>query len=330
MNKIKSSLEALAKLILIFLKTRNIKKALFFSALRGGSNIALVNAFILEKNHLKHIQTGRTMTYSHVLTFNNDISLLNDAFLKFSLEEIQGKIRMSIEKHNQKLSMCVTNFDGVGAFQEILVNDVYETISTDNLVIIDVGMNVGAASLFFASYGNVKEVYGFEPVPASCVLAEENLKLNPEIAPKIEIACMALGRGNKKVRIPNASGGSVGATVTDFVMEKIHQPDDYKATTEVFVKDASSAISEILKKHSEKIVLKLDCEGAEYEIVEDLFAKGMLKNISIIIIEWHYNGKQTLVDSLIKSGFQLFAPDIKVSFPAGLIYAINGSQNLYV
>jgi FkbM family methyltransferase len=233
---------------------------------------------------------------------------------------------MSVVKHGKKLKLQMNSFDGWGAFYEILVKDAYETILDSDFVVVDVGMNVGTAALAFASNDRVKRVYGFEPVPSSCTMAARNFDLNGAIGDKINITCAALGKGNKIIQIPAASGGSVGVSVTGFVMEKIHEPSDYKSTIDVVVKDASTAISEILQQHNEKILLKLDCEGAEYEIIKDLFEQNILDKIAFIIIEWHYNGKSVLVDKLIKSGFILFAPDLAFTFPVGLIYGINSSK----
>jgi FkbM family methyltransferase len=320
-NVMMSNIKVFAKMVFIFIKTGNVRKALFFSTLKGGSNIGLVGGLTLEKKVLKHIKTGRTIQITNLPIFDYDIALLDEAFEKFSLTEIHGKIYMSMMKHEKKLTLQINSFDGWGAFYEILVRDVYETITEEDLVVIDVGMNVGTAALFFASRDNVKRVYGFEPVPSSCAIAEVNFGLN-DIGSKIQHTCAALGKGEKKIQIPKAYSGSVGASVTGFVMDKIHQPADFDSTIEVLVKDASTAINTIMLKHREKILLKLDCEGAEYEIVEDLFEQGILKEISFIIIEWHYKGKQVLVDRLAQSGFNLFVPELTAAIPVGLVYGI--------
>ena len=39
----------------------------------------------------------------------------------------------------------------------------------------------------------------------------------------------------------------------------------------------------------DKIVVKLDVEGAEYEILEDLIRTGAISKISKIYIEWHWD-----------------------------------------
>jgi len=318
MNKIK----ILAKLVFILFKTGSIKMAFFFSVLKGGANIQLVREFSLKEKSLTHIKSGKTIHMANLRVFNNDVSILKEAFENFSLEEIQGKLYTSMMKHGKKLKLQINSFDGWSAFYEILFKDMYEALFAEDAVVVDVGMNVGTASLFFASHDNVKKVYGFEPISSSCTVAETNFKLN-EIGSKIQFTCAALGKGEKMIQIPKAFSGSVGASVTDFVMEQIHQPSDFKSTIDVLVKDASTVIIEIMEKHTEKIFLKLDCEGAEYEIIDDLFEQGLLSKISFIIIEWHYKGKRVLVEKLTQAGFNLFVPDLSVGIPVGLIYGVN-------
>ena len=63
----------------------------------------------------------------------------------------------------------------------------------------------------------------------------------------------------------------------------------------------------------------MDCEGAEYEVLEDLSATGTLKNVDLIMIEWHDKGAQIIEELLINSGFNFFARDL--GSISGLIYA---------
>jgi len=40
---------------------------------------------------------------------------------------------------------------------------------------------------------------------------------------------------------------------------------------------------------NDKLILKLDIEGAEYRVLEDLFKTGAIKYVSKLMVEWHYN-----------------------------------------
>ena len=58
--------------------------------------------------------------------------------------------------------------------------------SAKNSIVIDIGMNVGIASLFFATLPHVEKVYAFEPFKAPYLRAMDNFKLNPALSAKIQ------------------------------------------------------------------------------------------------------------------------------------------------
>lgn len=62
---------------------------------------------------------------------------------------------------------------------EIFVdNTYYLDLAYDDYVVIDIGMNIGIASLFFAAKKEVVKVYGFEPFEDTYNQAIENFKRN--------------------------------------------------------------------------------------------------------------------------------------------------------
>ncbi|HLY28259.1 MAG TPA: hypothetical protein VKQ72_18070, partial [Aggregatilineales bacterium] len=51
----------------------------------------------------------------------------------------------------------------IGTIKEIFADHVYNFVIGEPLVVLDIGMNIGVASLFFAANPNVQTVYGYEP-----------------------------------------------------------------------------------------------------------------------------------------------------------------------
>jgi FkbM family methyltransferase len=57
-------------------------------------------------------------------------------------------------------------------------------------------------------------------------------------------------------------------------------------------KTESIRLSSFIERASceyDEIILKLDIEGAEYEVLQDMVNTGAINKISKLMIEWHYN-----------------------------------------
>ena len=54
----------------------------------------------------------------------------------------------------------------------------------------------------------------------------------------------------------------------------------------------------------------MDCEGAEYEIFENLSESNLLGKIDVLIIEWHDKGAKSIENTLLKFGFNVFSRDL--------------------
>lgn len=51
--------------------------------------------------------------------------------------------------------------------------------------------------------------------------------------------------------------------------------------------DLARVIEELYDRHEERIVLKLDCEGCEYEVLKHLIIKGVDELLDVVVVEWH-------------------------------------------
>ena len=66
-------------------------------------------------------------------------------------------------------------------------------------------------------------------------------------------------------------------------------------------------------------LLKMDCEGAEYEIIEALDESKLLKSFDFLLIEWHDSGSEIIEKILLKNNFKLISRGL--SGISGMIYA---------
>ena len=74
----------------------------------------------------------------------------------------------------------------------------------------------------------------------------------------------------------------------------------------VEVKKASEVISKIITENNinTKIILKIDVEGAEYDIMDDLITSEIINKIDVILGEGHVLSDRVFVEDLSSFGFK--------------------------
>lgn len=249
---------------------------------------------------------------------------------------LRAKHRKQLAKFNQVADWTIETVDGVrvargelesgkvvrlghlfgkdltpmGVTHGVLAFGDYHFAAEGESVVIDIGMNVGIASLYFAMR-DVIRVYGYEPVPATYQKALFNLRINESYAGKITPANSALGGANKSVTVKFKEWHSGGASMV------AGNQSGNNVTVQVL--DAATEIGAIIGKHrGRRIVVKCDAEGAEKEIFAQLDEAGALANIDIIVMEYHFGYDRFIEPLLLGNGFALF----KTEQNAGLIRAV--------
>jgi FkbM family methyltransferase len=209
---------------------------------------------------------------------------------------------------------------------EIFAQKVYRFQTRSPVIVWDIGMNVGVASLFFAQQPNVVAVHGFEPFLPTYRQAAENFSLNPALSGKIRPYNHGLGArdGTMSAIYSYEHKGSSGTHSRTARVADAGQLETVK------LRNAGEVLEEIISQHPGKqIAAKVDCEGAEYEILECLAASGGLKSLSSLMIEWHDLGPEKLLKYLTELGFVSFAIDDPASYftpdVSGRIYAVRAA-----
>jgi FkbM family methyltransferase len=206
---------------------------------------------------------------------------------------------------------------------EIFAERLYDLRLNEDLIVVDVGMNVGIASLFFAALKNVIAVYGYEPLPETVEQANNNFALNPSLGTKIQANLCGISNYNGKITVPaTVSGSAVFSTDPTFI--DAHGMNK-GATVEVDIIHIREVMDKIKTEHpGKRVLLKLDCEGEEYKIMEYLSADGYMDMIAAAALEWHVKGFEPLCEIFEQHGFSVFNLGRKeIDPPVGMIYAFN-------
>jgi FkbM family methyltransferase len=225
---------------------------------------------------------------------------------------------MVMEKAGVRFNARV--YDDVNFVHELFVINAYNLLFERPTCIIDIGMNVALASLLFATKPFVEEVHAFEPFEATHKRGIANIELNPELALKITVNNFGLGdnvEGDVALNICDSSDSGGMSTL------------DREGGTlmRIPMRDAATALRPIIdsaKARGLEVIVKIDCEGSEFDVFASLARSDLLKEIRGFMVEWHrvFEGRdqEELVSPLLAGGFIVF--DVTPPEGNGFFYAV--------
>lgn len=177
----------------------------------------------------------------------------------------------------------------------------------NNDIVFDIGANNGYFSLYAAKKG--KKIYAFEPLPKLCNKIRETIQINKVGNVVLENIGIAEEKGELSFFESHIHNGCHSLFKRD------------ESDTEIKIK-INSLENYCNENNIKKIdFLKLDCEGAEYQIFESLSEDFLRKKIVKISLEYH--------DDIIKSKSHTILVKIleqnnfKVFIENGYLYALN-------
>jgi FkbM family methyltransferase len=170
-------------------------------------------------------------------------------------------------------------------FEEIFLQDEYAIAEAGPVaMILDCGSNIGISILYFAQRYPDATIVGFEADPVKARLLAKNVEQN--------------GLSGRVTVVPKAVGGTAGTA-------EFH----YDAS------DPGSLTSSLLRAHRDSRtvevtalsdyvgdgtdILKLDIEGSELDVLEELADTGAIDQVRQILVEVHHNVTE---DRLLLSG----------------------------
>lgn len=171
----------------------------------------------------------------------------------------------------------------VGDIGSVFVREEYKFLNIKDKVVVDIGATMGDSAIYFALNG-AKKVIALEPVPYSFNLAVKNIKEN-----NLE----------EKVELLNAGYGLDG----DIVVDENYSGQNLISSEKGKKVKIYSLKSLVDKFNIENALLKMDCEGFEYNLLNE--DDSVIARFSQIQIEYHHSYPK-LVEKLRNAGFNVY------------------------
>lgn len=211
---------------------------------------------------------------------------------------------------------------------EVLVADAYHIEWLKQLLpqpasVVDVGAHVGSATLRFARAWPEAAFVCAEPSPTSRRYLARNLSRNHVRATIVPAAVVGSADRAVFLREPTPGSGETQVAVQTSPHEPNVQPERVSAVT----------MEELLTATEGLVVVKLDCEGSEYDIVERTPASAWTSVLGIVV-EYHpvpQRSFEVLGSRLEQAGFRLARREPDHRFPnSGLAWFLQShlGQNL--
>lgn len=173
-------------------------------------------------------------------------------------------------------------------FHEIFIHKEYPLSNGNGAApfIVDCGSNIGLAVLYFKKVAPHAKVLAFEPDPDTCRLLQQNIESNGIAGVQVVNSALAGHTGTVALyRDTSRPGAPYMSTQESHVA--LHTPGTSVAKSEIPAVKLSSYISQPVD------FLKMDIEGAESDVLQDLGREGKLRMIRQMVMEFHHHGDRS-------------------------------------
>lgn len=181
-------------------------------------------------------------------------------------------------------------------YPDIFVREIYKFRQQSQMpVVIDCGANIGLSVLYFARYYPHAKIIAYEPDEQNIAILKKNIEENFPHNENIELRQNAVWIEDTDISF-FANGTESSSIVTDL--------GNAKSVTVKAVR-----LKSVLQQFTAVDFLKIDIEGAEYEVVKDSASE--LSRVNNMFLEYHGTADETyklreLMDIVTEAGFCIY------------------------
>lgn len=250
---------------------------------------------------------------------------LTSFLLKYKNDSIKGGTGIMTIKLRDGIRVLIDKSKRYEAetFLEMFIGEPYfrhlpsELRKKINPVVLDIGANIGLFSLYSCSQLQKPKISAYEPDKNNFDKLQRNISEN-DLSEAIKAFNMAIAENGQMKFVAAEVGGTS-------MSEEIYktQGRNSKSGKDEFTYVSSISILDVMKGIGHVDIFKMDCEGGEWKILEDL--KGVQLDVNYFCVEWHSIGGKTRSDMaafFTEKGYNVHLREMDNNSGSGILIAV--------